>query len=359
MLDILIDDCINNIKSHLSYMDILCYKITSKSNYDKIKLPNFKDVFIKRLLEHNIVPSLVDAELLCDNLYNTGAYVAGSFILDCLFNTNYHKDIDIYDQTGFDLIPKVEDYFDVDHECCQEEKDRKYQITVGDYFGKYNGSDDNVNCKNLLFTQSLYRSGFRRVNSSSAPDTILRNFLYKSNELIKVRIFENKVYYSLEGESDHCIQIIPINMELRSNERSVIPRFIKASFDLDICQNIFDGNKLQIKNVNKLIYKYDYIKPNTRFMLSVYEPDEKYDNKCTEKRMEKYLERGFDIKFHPKYDEINKIVFDTLKLKKYNFAGHQNCKFDQHMEGVRFTRLQNNIKYIDNGEINLGVFDIN
>jgi len=356
MLDILIDDCINNIKSHLSYIDVLCFKITSKSNYDKMELPNFKDVFIKRLLEHNIVPSLADANLSCDNLYNTGAYVAGSFILDCLFNTNYHKDIDIYDQTGFDLIPKRE-YNVVEHECCQEEKDRKYAILSGDFFGKYNGSDDNINCKNLLFTQSLYRSEFRRINSSSGPDLILRNFLHKSNELIKVRIFEDRTFYSLEDKSDHCIQIIPINMELRPNERSVIPRFIKASFDLDICQNIFDGKKLQIKNLNKLIYKYDFIKPNTRFMLSVYEPNEEYDNKCTERRMGKYLEREFDIKLHPKYDEINETVFETLKLKKYNF-GHQNCKFDRYMEGIRFTRYQNNIKYIDNGEINLGIFDI-
>jgi len=357
MLDILIDDCIDNIKSHLSYMDILCYKISDKSNYDKMKLPNFKDVFIKGLLEHDIVPSLVDAELLCDILYNTGAYVAGSFILDCLFNTHYHKDIDIYDQTGFDLISK-RNYNDVRHGCCNEEKYRKYQITVGDYFGKYNGSDNNIDCKNLLFTQSLYKLGFRNVSSGLGPDPILRKFLYKSNELISVRIYKDKYIYSLEGKSDHCIQIIPINMKLRSNERSVIPRFIKASFDLEICQNIFDGKNLQIKNLNKLIYKYDYIKPNTRFMLSVYEPDKEYDNKCTEKRIHKYLERGFNIKHHPKYDEINQIVFDILKLKKYNLAGHQNCKFGQYMEEFRFTRHQSNIKYIDNEDINLSIFDM-
>ena len=32
----------------------------------------------------------------CEKLYQSGSYVSGSFILDCLHDTDYHNDIDIY-----------------------------------------------------------------------------------------------------------------------------------------------------------------------------------------------------------------------------------------------------------------------
>jgi hypothetical protein len=353
MLDILIGDCINNIKYSLSYIDLLCYKLTNKSNHNKMILPDFTDVFIKRLLQHNIVPSLEDAKLLCDNLYNTGAYIAGSFILDCLYDTNYHGDIDIYDQTGLDLIPKNKSEMLNHEECCQEEKDRKYEYTSGDTFKDFES-------KNLQFMQSLYKLGFRGVHHTSSPDPIIRKFLYKTNPIIEEKIYKDYPSdFSIKEKetSNDCIQIIPINMNLKPNERSVIPRFIKSTFDLDICQNIFDGEKLQIKNVNKLIYKYDYIKPNTRFMLTVYEQQEKDEEEATKKRRDKYLARGFNIDFHPEYDKINTFIIDMLKLKKYNFMGHQNCIISDYEH--KYDRYQNNIKYVDNGEIDLSIFDIN
>ena len=350
MFGILDEDCINVIKSHLSYIDILCYKLTDKSNFGKMILPNFKDVFIRRLLQHNIVPSVEDAKILCDNLYNTGAYVAGSFILDCLFDTNYHGDIDIYDQTGFDKIQKKRHFMLNHKKCSQEEEDRKYEYTGSDKF-------ENFESKNLQFTQSLYKLGFRNIKSLGGPDPVIRHFLYKDNPLVEKNTnHQGDIWYSIKEKTDHCIQIIPINMELKNNERSVIPRFIKASFDLDLCQNIFDGKNLQIKNLNKLIHKYDYIKPNTRFMLTIYEDDEEGDDEATKKRMAKYLGRGFNIEFHPKYEEINKHVFDTLKLKKYNLWGHQNCTIGEHEH--KYDCHQDNIRYVDNGDIDLSIYDL-
>jgi hypothetical protein len=352
MLDILIKDCIDNIKSYLSFMDLLCYRLTNKSNHYKIILPNFRDLFIKRLLQHDIVPSLENAELFCDNLYNTGAYVAGSFILDCIFNTNYHGDIDIYDQTGFDLIPiKNGELTRIYHECCQEENDREYEYSGSDKFKDF-GS------KNMQFTQSLYKLGFKNIKSKGGPDPIIRHFLYKSNQLVEEHRggdgYPN--WFSIKEPTNNCIQIIPINMSLKVNERSVIPRFIKSTFDLDICKNIFDGKSLQIKNLNKLIYKYDYIKPNTRFMFTIYEYDDEETKDVFKERMKKYLERGFNIEIHPEYDKIDKYVIDILKLKKYNMWGHQNCIINNTYE--KFDLHQNNIKYIDNGEIDLSIFDI-
>ena len=305
MIDILTDDCIKVIKSNLSYIDKLCYKLSNKYNYNHFKLDNFRDVFIKRLLDHNIVPTLNDAKLFCDNLYNTGAYVAGSFILDCLHNTNYHGDIDIYDQTGFDLFvfenphdSKFSNHVDIydktgfdlfhtekdtrwgNHKCCQEEKDREFQNLGSDFFSPIGTGNDN-----LKFTQSLYKMGFASVTSEGSPDPIIRCFHHKSHSLY--RPYQYGKYLDIGKD---YLQIIPIKMKLITGERSFIPRFIKATFDLDICQNIFDGNKLYIKNLNKLIYKYDYIKPNTRFMLTVYpiENDKELDNTKNRMKLNEY-----------------------------------------------------------------------
>jgi len=91
-------DCLSLILYKISYVDNLNFRLTCR-DAKNVPLPKFRDIFIKRLLEHNIVPSYNDAIKFCNNLYETGAYVAGSFILDCLYDTNYHRDIDIYDQT--------------------------------------------------------------------------------------------------------------------------------------------------------------------------------------------------------------------------------------------------------------------
>jgi hypothetical protein len=310
-------DCLSLILSKISYVDNINFRLTCK--YAKnIQSPNFKDIFIERLLEHHIVPSYETAVKFCNNLYETGAYVAGSFILDCLYNTNYHQDIDIYDQTIL--------------------KDN-YIVDGFEKFG-----DDN-----LKFTQSLYELEFLRVSCSCGPDPVMRSYLHKSYPNLDNKLCEN-IYdtYTVKfvDKTKDTIQIIPIALTLKENERSFIPRFIKASFDLEICQSLFDGKNLYIKNLDKIINKYDFIKPNTRFMDSVYPRDDERENIMTNIRMEKYIKRGFDIKFHPHYDEIDNFIKDELKLNKYNVINTIN-------EG----RHQNNIKYIDNGEIDLSKYD--
>lgn len=301
-------DCVLLILSKTSYITNISFKLTCKCAKD-IQPRKFKNIFIERLLEHNIVPSYEIAIKFCNNLYETGAYVAGSFILDCLYNTNYHQDIDIYDQTTL-----INDY-------------------VYDRFKKFGD-------QNLKFTQSLYNLNFLMVTSSSGPNPILRSYLHNS-------------YPGLENQEDKmvpnvhtitltkdAIQIIPIALTLKENERSFIPRFISSSFDLEICQCIFNGKNIYIKNVNKMLNKFDFIKPNTRFMESVYERNNITESLLTENRMEKYISRGFDIKLHPDYTEINNFIEDILASNKYNNGTYQN-----------------NIKYIDNEEIDLSKYD--
>jgi hypothetical protein len=361
MLDMLFQylnlDCLSLICSKISYIDNISFRFTCKY-YKNIPLPKFRNIFIKRLLQHNIVPSYEDALKFCDNLYNTGAYVAGSFILDCLYDTNYHQDIDIYDQTN--------------------------PVNLHGGYNKLNDRFDNFGDNNLKFTQSLYNLEFKSMDFCSGPDLIVREFLHKSsykkikdeiifqylesfpfdkcdilleNDLTTCTLYDamfryySKLYpyknYNFRKELSsnkikNKIQIIPIGLTLKENERSFIPRFISASFDLEICQSLFDGKKLYIKNLDKLMNKYDFIKPNTRFMLSVYPQDDELEEILTIKRMNKYIERGFDIKLHSCYNEIDIFIKDTLKSYKYA----SEDKYHQY-----------NIKYIDNGEIDLSKYD--
>jgi len=258
-------DCLPIILSKISYVDNLSFRLTCRDANSILSL-DFKDIFIERLLEHNIVSSYKDAVKFCDNLYETGAYVAGSFILDCLYDTNYHRDIDIYDQTTL-----VDNYVDDGFEI----------------FG------DN----NLKFTQSLYGLGFIRVACSCGPDPIIRHFLHKLYPSFDQKFNSNITTdwgQKLLEKCNDTVQIIPIALTKKENERSFIPRFIKASFDLEICQSLFNGKNLYIKNLDKIINKYDFIKPNTRFMESVYPRDDERAAISTKNRMMKYKERGFD-----------------------------------------------------------------
>jgi hypothetical protein len=254
-------------------------------------------------------------------LYNTGAYVAGSFILDCLHDTNYHQDIDIYDQTN-----------SVDYQ-------RSNSYVHNDMF-KF--GDDK-----MRFTQSLYSSGFVYIDDENHdPNIVVRRFLHKSYlGLQRKLIIDGNDSKYITPKTNDCIQIIPIGLTLKNNERSVIPRFISASFDLVICQNIFDGHNVHIKNIDKIIRKLDFIKPNTRFMLSMYPDnlgrDELLEGRIlTAKRMDKYIARGFNIRYHLQYDEIDNFIKETLKSKKYV---HNMSHY--------------NIKYIESGEIDLSKYD--
>ena len=341
----LVLDCWSVILNKVSFVDRLSFSKVSKSS---IKLfPSFKDIFIKRLLQHQVVPSYQDALLFCDALYNTGAYVAGSFIVDCLYDTNHHQDIDIYDQTDpVDLVeritgrprPIIDDSNrprpNIDDSNSDDSND---EVMIIEQYYEVNDIFNDYYKNNLKFTQALYRLGFTAMNNSHGSPC-LRSFLHQS--------YPNWEKIKHSYPTDHLIknipntiQIIPIGLKLH-DERSFIPRFIHASFDLEICQSMFDGRHLSIKNMDKLIHRYDFIKPNLRFMVSVYPIDKETEEIDTDIRMQKYIDRGFDIQRHPKYHKIDHDVQNILISNKYSTGNYQY-----------------NIKYIETGEIDLSVYD--
>ena len=300
-------DCLQLICSNLTYVDVMSLRLSSKG-LNLIKMPNFVQLFQNALVKYRIVPDIILAKCFCDNLWSSGAYVAGSFILDVLYQTDYHNDLDVFDPSN-------------------PNSDSRSVFKDEDEYMK--------------FTQSFYKMGFG-WRESVAPDslTLIRSYAHLNGGKPKTPFRSH--YPKMEPTDMGIVQVIPVGFVKRQNERSVVPRFIQASFDLDICMSAFDGTCLFVRSWNKLIEKYDYIKPNTKFMLKEYIDGDGDILSRTEKRKQKYIDRGFKIEKHLLFNEIsdniNKITTSNIHLNVIN----------------------NNdiIKYIDDGSINLDLYHI-
>lgn len=324
------EDCQNIILSKLPYLDMLNYKMTNKSNYQSVIL-NFRERFIQKLLQCQVVPSFQLANQFCDKLYETGAKIAGSFVLDVLYDKCDSSDIDIYDSTLFrnqSIYEYGEDY--------------TVGYKIDDFFKEF---EDN---HRLKFTQFLYQAGFLSLGFHTGPDVIFRSFAHQSlwpgiKERFRIIDIYDTPHHNLRGEDisqiKHRIQIIPIAMEVKEGEKNFIPRFIKATFDLEICQNYFDGKNVYIKNYDKLVKKYDYIKSNSKFIFSIYQSEKDKSEESTMKRMSKYTERGFKISLHPQYNQMKQEIDDIID-KEYKHGRHYDI-----------------FKHIANGEIDLSKYD--
>lgn len=301
-------DCRDNIISYLCYIDLLNVKLISKTDYKIVKL-NFRELFIKRLLQHEVLPNYNLAVQFCDKLKETGAVISGSFILDVLYDTNFHNDLDLYDNSMI-----------TNDNCLMD---------------GYNSKNSDI----LKFTQYLYKANFNCVDSVGGQYVKIRSFMHDS-QLEKVRV-EDKHWrrspYVMANIDDkklkqyrHCLQVIPIAVN-----KGGIQQFIKATFDLEICQNYFDGERVYLKNITKLVKKTDKIKANTKFLLSYYVSDIDDAENNTEKRIIKYRERRFDIVKHPLYETMKKDINNIVA------EAHNN------------DRYYNVFKHIANGEIDL------
>lgn len=181
--------------------------------------------------------------------------------MDCLYGTNYHRDIDLY---------------------CHHDSNR-------------------MGMSEFLRTSGIFLRSSRSNRSYDSPGGI-------SNHL-----FEG-------GSQPTTIQYIELNLKPRKNERRPLKDIINATYDLDICKSCFDGEKLYVRSWTKLFGRYDYIKCNMRFVMRFYNDEQDgTDLHQTELRAEKYRSRGFDIKTHP----LNDLIIEHIKsvMKTSNAAG--------------------------------------
>lgn len=321
LLQYIDSDCQDKILTQMCYLDQLCCKMVNRASYENVKL-NFKEIFIKRLLQHEVIPDYDLANQFCDKMKETGSVIAGSFILDVLYDTNDHFDIDCYDQTNLTYQRSIIDGFNVN------DRDPNYRDT-------------------LKFTQYLYQSNFECVSSDDNYHVKIRNFVHNSQTVkllkdSKESVRSPSVIPNIDGEKyknyKHSLQIIPIGMDNKEGESSCIPRFINATFDLEICQNYFDGEKVYLRNINKLVKKVDFILPNTKFILSYYVSDIDDSENNTMKRIKKYQERGFNITKHPDYERIKNDIDNIVS------------------EARKHDRYYNVFRHVANGEIDLSKY---
>lgn len=312
-------DILRGTMSHLCYVDIMSLRWTCRllNSYPQ---PSFKTIFIQRLypllnldptktiqaffeqeedydtsvndlcdlLRWGTIPQETDQYQkvgditrqhryrLCEMLKETESVIAGSFILDCLYNTNFHNDIDLY--------------------VHQQSSMRKF----------------------------MRISGFSWHGTGSAA----LNIISPSIENLSL----------VDTNRSEVIQFIPIDLRIRRPERKStdlgwkrpamtlgsIRNFINASYDLDICKSCFDGENLYVRSWKKLFERYDYIKCNMRFVTKFYrdtgDDESGIDLEITEHRAEKYRSRGFKIFPHPKTNEIIESIKEAMKTCELGVA---------------------------------------
>jgi hypothetical protein len=291
-------DLHNLISKNLCYVDIVSLRWTCKI-LSLVSLPSFKQIFVNKLfplmgLNPNLTIKdvcLKDSEYLevadylgegrqdieeniekimekiryefCEMMFKTGSLISGSFILDCLYNTDHSNNINLYTH------PKPINARNIHH-----------------YVQGLSSID---------FIDYLVDCGFQRDKS---------RYFKLTNDLCMLQVTTLQFYGLFRSKLTAGYTRTPIN------------KFIDATYDLDICKSYFDGENLYVKSWHKLVYRRDYIITSIRlndahFGISRFE----INNEITQARMRKYKTRGFDIIPHPQDDEIIKYL---IELKYWN-----------------------------------------
>src|SRR3989338_11089042 len=214
-----------------------------------------------------------NANDFCIELTKNKCVISRSYILDCLYGTNNANDIDI--------IKKIEIKDEDDEWFHQNNCHTGYSYDI-----------DNGNLQVDNFIKYLHHMGAKEIYSTGK---------HKLTRCILLNVRN----YTINNKK---IQFIMINQDIR--------KYIDYVFDMDICKNYFDGQKLYIKNLAKLMGKYDFYKPINSVAKYLYQPNNN-NNISNECRINKYIKRDFNIQKHKNFDYIENLVkkyVDTYKL---------------------------------------------
>jgi len=153
-----LDPFIKNIYSNYQEYNKNYNEILFKVKQDRFSIENM-DINVMKKLRHNI----------CEIIYKTGACVSGSFLLDCLYDTNYHNDIDIYD------IALTSKWYKKELNRYNKNPARYNHYTAIDLeFLRWPiGGAFTYNIPTLLFSQFLYLSGFKCIDKVEGQDGIV------------------------------------------------------------------------------------------------------------------------------------------------------------------------------------------
>ena len=144
---------------------------------------------------------------------------------------------------------------------------------------------------------------FNDVDIFDPTENYMDNFIEISEYLFQKYDYDDKTY-------EFVFRVRHFHAKYKKIQHIMVcsnpVRYINATFDMEICKNFYDGEKLYIKSWDKLIRRSDYIKPNG--LLMEYYINTSKVEKLSLNRLIKYKERGSDVKLHPNYNEIKKFI---------------------------------------------------
>jgi hypothetical protein len=278
----LVEDNIREINKYLCYVDQMSFKFAT---HHKVKL-DFDSIIKKKLSQHVHNP-----DHFVKALQNNYCYISGSFLLACLYdehhNNECHNNESHNHECHNDSI-KI-NYSDIDI----------YEFTRSD---GYNCSDYRPYNDLEKIEKYYYENGYKKYDSHIYNDIvyIIRQYVLSVDKKIPLQ---------------HIL--------IRHN----IKEFIDKSFDIDICKNMYNGN-LQVYSWDNLIQRSSCIKPTWILisgyisnMIEDYEDDNEdikgidniYFYKKNMKRINKYINRGFNIYLHKNFNQIGEL-FNKYKL---------------------------------------------
>jgi hypothetical protein len=259
-------------------------------------------IIIERLKE-KLAESEIDFDEFCNLLIDNNAILSGSFLLQIIQNKFFSDktyDIDIF--TISDKNVEFENQICKLLEKVVYKRLKKELYEAVDCIDSIFSVQENFKkCENVFeITRSLFLKRqpkspiitteiYKGINFASHTDIIEQMMNYEPilTEINSIVNFKSRI-----GMLDKYQLICYKDNKYKTHEDIV------NNFDLDFCANYFDGKKIFIKN-------YDSIKSSSCIMKI--ETQRIYKN--TNIRMNKYINRGFDIKL-----QINEDIYLISRL---------------------------------------------
>jgi hypothetical protein len=252
-------DILNYISNYLCYIDVQCLSIACPTirKYINPKYYNINNIIFNRL---SILLGNINATKLLENIHDTRV-ISGSFILQCIYNTFWSTDIDIYQYD--------EQYFSLNIPIIYNNNNRLIKHKNG-YNVIYNLNPDPIMISNSDM--------FRLLLSKKLKLDYLDDYYNRS----RYPMFPAEIdTYHNDKMSIDFIKVY------NDNSYNNIYKFIHENFDISICKVIYDGNKLHILNFNELATKSGIVK---------YVDNDTNTIDKTNERIKKYEQRGFKLK---------------------------------------------------------------
>jgi len=259
------------------------------------RIENFKDVFINYLIKKNIPKEI--AYEFCDVVKRNNVIITGSTILELIYDIFYSDDTDIdvivnsvvkYNDNNIQKYitngGKIEDIQNFKRDKLELKKDQKMEDLLIDTYTDF---------EKWMISFGGYVEDFWYDN--------IENGFYETNVVRNYRFF---------GLLVQVIHNHPgINRKL----------LVDSIFDFDICQNIFDGEKLYIKNLDHVLRKEIYVNDLAFFNLLGFKFNFcywDYDQYRLTKNINNILEKIHHSVIHEDLININHLLEHYKKMVK-------------------------------------------